>query len=83
MQKIAVLSFSGGMDSSSLLFQILTEGYTKVYCYSFDYGQRHSIEIEKSQELVQALNRAGFDVNLPSGLIKRKKFRKMSIILKT
>lgn len=67
MHKIAVLSFSGGMDSSSLLFQILTEGYTKVYCYSFDYGQRHSIEIEKSQELVQALNqalnRAGFDVN--------------------
>lgn len=63
MQKIAVLSFSGGMDSSSLLFQILTEGYTKVYCYSFDYGQRHSIEIEKSQELVQALNGAGFDVN--------------------
>lgn len=63
MQKIAVLSFSGGMDSSSLLFQILTEGYTKVYCYSFDYGQRHSIEIEKSQELVQALNHAGFDVN--------------------
>ena len=63
MQKIAVLSFSGGMDSSSLLFQILTEGYDKVYCYSFDYGQRHSIEIEKSQELVQALNRAGFDVN--------------------
>lgn len=63
MHKIAVLSFSGGMDSSSLLFQILTEGYTKVYCYSFDYGQRHSIEIEKSQELVQALNHAGFDVN--------------------
>lgn len=62
-QKIAVLSFSGGMDSSSLLFQILTEGYDKVFCYSFDYGQRHSIEIEKSQELVQALNRAGFDVN--------------------
>lgn len=62
-QKIAVLSFSGGMDSSSLLFQILTEGYTKVYCYSFDYGQRHSIEIEKSQELVKALNDQGFDVN--------------------
>ena len=63
MQKIAVLSFSGGMDSSSLLFQILTEGYDKVYCYSFDYGQRHSIEIEKSQELVKALNDQGFDVN--------------------
>lgn len=63
MQKIAVLSFSGGMDSSSLLFQILTEGYDKVFCYSFDYGQRHSIEIEKSQELVQELNSAGFDVN--------------------
>lgn len=62
-QKIAVLSFSGGMDSSSLLFQILTEGYDKVFCYSFDYGQRHSIEIEKSQELVQELNSAGFDVN--------------------
>lgn len=61
--KIAVLSFSGGMDSSSLLFKVLTEGYDGVYCYSFDYGQRHSIEIEKSQELVQALNNAGFNVN--------------------
>lgn len=63
MEKIAVLSFSGGMDSSSLLFKILAEDYTQVYCYGFDYGQRHSIEIEKSKELVRALNSKGFRVN--------------------
>lgn len=62
-QKIAVLSFSGGMDSSSLLFKILSGGYSKVFCYAFDYGQRHSVEIKKSQDLVRALNKEGLNVN--------------------
>lgn len=61
--KIAVLSFSGGMDSSSLLFNILANSYDKVYCYSFDYGQRHSVEIQKSKELINAIREIGLDVN--------------------
>lgn len=58
-RKIAVISMSGGMDSSSLLINLLALNY-EVYCISFNYGQKHVIEIEKSRELVnylQSLNR--------------------------
>lgn len=61
--KIAILSFSGGMDSSSLLFDTLNKGYKKVFCYNFDYGQRHSVEIQKAQELISYLNDAGYPVD--------------------
>lgn len=61
-EKIAVLSFSGGMDSSSLLFKVLAEGYDKVFCYAFDYGQRHSVELEISSRLIEELNSKGFNI---------------------
>ena len=40
----AVMSFSGGMDSTSLLLRLIKEGY-KIDCISFNYGQKHNIEI--------------------------------------
>lgn len=62
-QKIAVLSFSGGMDSSSLLFKTLADGYDKVFCYGFDYGQRHSVELSASQNLIRELKDHGYSVD--------------------
>ena len=53
--KYAVLSLSGGMDSSTLLLHLLNEGY-KVQCLSFDYGQKHKVELEKAKELVEYIN---------------------------
>jgi len=53
--KHAVLSLSGGMDSSTLLLHLLAEGY-KVQCLSFDYGQKHNVELERAKELVEYLN---------------------------
>ena len=53
--KRAVLSLSGGMDSSTVLLHLLANGY-KVTCLSFDYGQKHSVELERAQELVDYLN---------------------------
>ena len=53
--KYAVLSLSGGMDSSTLLLHLLYEGYN-VQCISFDYGQKHRVELERAQELVWYLN---------------------------
>jgi 7-cyano-7-deazaguanine synthase len=53
--KYAVLSLSGGMDSSTLLLHLLAEGY-KVQCLSFDYGQKHKVELERAIELVNYLN---------------------------
>ena len=55
MNKQAVLSLSGGMDSSTLLLHLLANGY-EVTALSFDYGQKHRVELERAQELVNYVN---------------------------
>jgi 7-cyano-7-deazaguanine synthase len=52
--KKAVLSLSGGMDSSSLLLHLLANGY-QVTALGFDYGQKHKVELERAKSLVQYL----------------------------
>jgi len=53
--KQAVLSLSGGMDSSSLLLHLLANGY-EVTALGFDYGQKHKVELERATSLVQYVN---------------------------
>lgn len=55
MKKQAVLSLSGGMDSSTLLLHLLANGY-EVTALSFNYGQKHSVELERAKELVNYIN---------------------------
>jgi len=55
MRKQAVLSLSGGMDSSSLLLHLLANGYD-VTALSFNYGQKHRVELERATSLVEYLN---------------------------
>ena len=55
MKKQAVLSLSGGMDSSSLLLHLLANGY-EVTALGFDYGQKHKVELERAKSLVEYLN---------------------------
>ena len=55
MNKQAVLSLSGGMDSSTLLLHLLANGY-EVTALSFNYGQKHSVELERAKELVEYIN---------------------------
>ena len=55
MKKQAVLSLSGGMDSSTLLLHLLAEGY-QVTALGFDYGQKHKVELERATELVEYIN---------------------------
>jgi len=57
--KKAVLSLSGGMDSSSLLLHLLAKGY-EVTALGFDYGQKHKVELERAISLVQYIN-DGYD----------------------
>ncbi len=57
--KKAVLSLSGGMDSSSLLLHLLANGY-EVTALGFDYGQKHKVELERAASLVQYIN-DGYD----------------------
>jgi 7-cyano-7-deazaguanine synthase len=54
VMKKAVLSLSGGMDSSSLLLHLLANGY-EVTALGFDYGQKHKIELQRALQLVQYL----------------------------
>lgn len=58
MKKQAVLSLSGGMDSSSLLLHLLANGY-EVTALSFDYGQKHRVELERAKSLVEYINLVG------------------------
>ena len=55
MKKQAVLSLSGGMDSSSLLLHLLANDY-EVTALGFDYGQKHKVELERATDLVAYLN---------------------------
>ena len=58
MAKNVVVSLSGGMDSSTLLLRCLSE-YDNVTALSFDYGQKHRVELERAQALVDYLNANG------------------------
>ena len=53
--KQAVLSLSGGMDSSTVLLHLLAHDYD-VTAVAFDYGQKHKVELERAQELVDYIN---------------------------
>ena len=55
MAKHVVVSLSGGMDSSTLLLRALSE-YDTVTGISFDYGQKHRVELERAQSLVDYVN---------------------------
>ena len=55
MSKHVVVSLSGGMDSSTLLLKCLKE-YDSVTAISFDYGQKHRVELERAQSLVDYIN---------------------------
>ena len=62
MKKQAVLSLSGGMDSSTVLLHLLEKGY-EVTALSFDYGQKHNVELERAQQLIDYLKENGYNVN--------------------
>ena len=50
-----VVSLSGGMDSSTLLLKALAE-FDTVTAVSFDYGQKHRVELDRAQALVDYIN---------------------------
>jgi len=62
MAKHVVVSLSGGMDSSTLLLRAINE-YDTVTGISFDYGQKHRVELKRAQQLINYLADKGYKVN--------------------
>ncbi|NOH70040.1 7-cyano-7-deazaguanine synthase QueC [Vibrio pectenicida] len=59
--KKAVVVFSGGQDSTTCLVQALND-FDEVHAITFDYGQRHRLEIEVAQNLAKDLGVAAHKV---------------------
>tara|TARA_Y100000588_G_C14179564_1_gene892993 strand:+ start:504 stop:1289 length:786 start_codon:yes stop_codon:yes gene_type:complete len=54
MPKLAVMAFSGGMDSTGLLMHLVAGGY-EVHALSYNYGQKHKIEIDRAKANISYL----------------------------
>jgi len=63
MKKILVI-FSGGLDSTTLLYKLMSDGHL-VAAISFDYGQRHNKELEYAGRTCAQLDVEHTVVNLP------------------
>ncbi|HID79044.1 MAG TPA: 7-cyano-7-deazaguanine synthase QueC [Aquifex aeolicus] len=62
--KILVL-LSGGMDSATLLWLAKME-FEEIYALSFDYGQRHKVELKYAKELAKLVGvKEHFIVGIP------------------
>tara|TARA_B100001123_G_scaffold438619_1_gene573760 strand:- start:41 stop:832 length:792 start_codon:yes stop_codon:yes gene_type:complete len=57
--KCSVLSFSGGMDSTSLLVKLLAKNHD-IHAISFKYGQKHGVEVEYAKKNINYLKNHGF-----------------------
>ena len=57
----AVMALSGGMDSTGLLMRLLADGY-QVSCLSYNYGQKHSIELNRAEANIAYLASNGIHV---------------------
>ncbi|KKD34773.1 7-cyano-7-deazaguanine synthase QueC [Limnoraphis robusta] len=49
----AVILLSGGLDSSTVLYQAKADGY-ECYAISFDYQQRHQRELTSAQQIAES-----------------------------
>lgn len=59
--KKAIISLSGGLDSTCLLMYLLSNDY-EVKAYSFDYGQKHDVELKKVKKNIKFLQNKGLPV---------------------
>ncbi len=66
MSKRAIAIVSGGIDSVTLAYLLASEGFS-LHLLSFDYGQRHSRELEYARLCAERLD-AEFDVVDISGV---------------
>lgn len=58
----AIISYSGGMDSTCLALELLSLNY-EVRAISFDYGQSHSIELNRAKKNIKYLQGLGLPIS--------------------
>lgn len=61
-----IVIYSGGLDSSVLLWQLKEKWKQNIQAVSFDYGQRHKKELECAKEVTSMLNIEHIIVDLSS-----------------
>jgi len=54
-EQTAVVLLSGGLDSTTCLF-LAKQQVEKIYAISFDYGQKHSIELKRAKKIAKSQN---------------------------
>ncbi len=65
MSKKAIVLLSGGLDSTTALYQAKSEGY-EVYALTFLYGQKHDKELECAKNIaIKAGAKAHKIINIP------------------
>ena len=56
-----VMALSGGMDSTALLLRMLARR-SEVTCISYDYGQKHILELQRAAANIEYLQSKGYEV---------------------
>jgi len=54
MKKKAVILFSGGLDSTTVLYYAMSKKYD-CHCLIFDYGQKHKKEVKNAAKIAKSL----------------------------
>jgi 7-cyano-7-deazaguanine synthase len=69
MEKKAVVLLSGGLDSTTAAAVARRDGF-RLYCLSFNYGQRHLFELQAAARVAAALGAAGhLELKIDLGVI--------------
>ena len=55
MKQKAIILFSSGLDSTTVLYYALSKGYD-CHCLIFDYGQKHSKEVNNAKKFAEDLH---------------------------
>ena len=67
-QRSSVVLFSGGIDSTTALYWALAR-YERVLPLTFDYGQRHRVEVRMAGRLLRRLGLKGTVIRLDLGQV--------------
>jgi len=65
----ALVVLSGGQDSTTCLYWAKAQGY-EVHAISFNYGQRHSIELEAAEKIARMARVESYEVIDVPGILK-------------